>query len=566
MGGAVPRIAARDVCVTYRVLNVPDYNIKRSTIKYLARRRTRPTSIRALDHVDLQLGPGDRLGLVGANGAGKTTLLSVLAGTLPVTSGDVARQGRVLPLLGGGAAGLDPELSGTENILGLGLLLGQTPEQMRTLMPAISEFSGLGERLASPVYTYSTGMSARLRFAIITSLRPDILVMDEGIGSADAAFTAAAATRLHDFLASAGILVLASHSEALLRAHCTRAAWLDAGRLQALGDLDTVLAAYRADHRSSSPAAHRPSSTTTSVPRTGSRLAKPPPDEPPVGSPRRTASLALIGGIPLAGTEPLRALLRASPQCRLAPGIPTGSADHRTGLPDMLGYVEQSLSELTYRGLDARRRSDANIAVLRALILGGDPSWSIDSPSEDRILAADSPRCEALWPTFHGLGMTHRMALIYVLPDPLRAFRAQVTAGWLPATGIAAFRASWQRSLEMAARACALEPAVLVFQPERAGEAGYVRKWAAAANELGLGLPTSTTPNEQQSTGDAWADDPSAGPSAEEVRSTLSDLAGLVIRVAGYDPVTPPLAAAQHEVARLPGSGQLALAPGPPGG
>jgi ABC-2 type transport system ATP-binding protein/lipopolysaccharide transport system ATP-binding protein len=130
----------------------------------------------------------------------------------------------------------------------MGVQLGESPQAMRGRIDDITEFSGLGERIMHPVYSYSTGMQTRLRFSILTSLRPDVLLLDEGLGTADAEFTARANHRLNEFMSSAGILVLASHGDSLLKEQCRDAIWLESGAVMRRGDVQTVLGDYHASH------------------------------------------------------------------------------------------------------------------------------------------------------------------------------------------------------------------------------------------------------------------------------------------------------------------------------
>jgi ABC-type polysaccharide/polyol phosphate transport system ATPase subunit len=228
----------------YELLSVLDYNLKRRVLGMIQRTSTAPVRIAALDGIDLDVRDGARVGLVGANGAGKSTLLAVMAGVLPPTSGSVEVHGRVLALLGGAAEGLDQEASGRDNIVSIGVQLGETPAAMRKRIDDVVEFSGLAARIDHPVYSYSTGMQTRLRFSILTSLRPDILLIDEGIGTADAEFARRADARLREFLSSAGILILASHGDDLLRSQCETAVWIHQGRVREDGELEGVLAKY----------------------------------------------------------------------------------------------------------------------------------------------------------------------------------------------------------------------------------------------------------------------------------------------------------------------------------
>lgn len=242
------RIRLRGVSARYELLTVRDYNLKRRIADVTSRKREAPRTIDALRSIDLDLERGTRLGLVGANGAGKSTLLAVMAGLLPPTSGTVQVEGRVLALLGGASAGLDQEATALDNIVSMGVQLGELPRAMRERVDEIVDFSGLGIRAEHPVYSYSSGMQARLRFSILTSLRPDVLLIDEGIGAADAAFAQKAGERLQEFMSGAGIVVLASHGDALLRQQCDRAVWLDQGLVRHEGRLEEVLDRYHGSY------------------------------------------------------------------------------------------------------------------------------------------------------------------------------------------------------------------------------------------------------------------------------------------------------------------------------
>lgn len=228
-GKETPAILLDDVWVQYRLRNAHHYNLKRTVSNLVARRREEPEVIDALRAVTLTIPRGARLGLVGPNGSGKSTLLSVMAGALTPTRGTAATSGRVLALLGGPDEGLDPEQTGRENAVSLGVRLGESPDAMTGRLDGIREFSGLGRRFDHPVYSYSSGMQIRLRFTTITSIAADILLVDEGIGAADAEFNERAAARLQDFYRTSGTLVLASHSPEVVAQHCTSSYNLDHG-------------------------------------------------------------------------------------------------------------------------------------------------------------------------------------------------------------------------------------------------------------------------------------------------------------------------------------------------
>ena len=200
--------------------------------------------VQALDGVTLHLRHGDRLGLVGHNGAGKTTLLRVIAGIYEPALGKVKIEGRVAPLFDI-SLGMDPEASGYENIFLRGLFLGMTRKQVRERIDEIAAFTELGGFLDLPIRTYSAGMRMRLAFAVSTSIDPDILLLDEGIGAGDASFLEKAKARLEGFTNKAGIIVLASHSGVLIRQICRTAVVMERGRIVHLGETESVLKYYR---------------------------------------------------------------------------------------------------------------------------------------------------------------------------------------------------------------------------------------------------------------------------------------------------------------------------------
>jgi ABC-type polysaccharide/polyol phosphate transport system ATPase subunit len=199
--------------------------------------------IKALIDVSCELREGDRLGLVGHNGAGKSTLLKVIAGVYEPIAGRALVSGRVTPLFDS-MPGLDPEDTGYENVITAGMLFGMSHSEIETRIPDVEEFSELGEYLGLPVRTYSTGMTMRLGFALATAVEPGILLMDEGISAGDARFTERASKRLEQFISRSRIMVLASHSNDMIRSLCNKAALMQTGRVIAIGAVEDILQQY----------------------------------------------------------------------------------------------------------------------------------------------------------------------------------------------------------------------------------------------------------------------------------------------------------------------------------
>jgi ABC-2 type transport system ATP-binding protein len=223
-------IELRNVTVDLPIYGAHNMNLKGRVANFLARRETEVEIIRALNDVSLSIKDGDRIGIVGPNGAGKTTLLRVMAGILKPSQGEVTIQGSVVSMIDQGL-GMDPQCTGIENIYRRGIFLNQSTRQMQGRVDDIVEFSGLGDRIRHPLYTYSSGMRTRLAFSIATSIQPEILIIDEGIGSADEEFSERVPLRLDAFLKTAGILLLASHSNQLIESWSSKKVRIKSGLL-----------------------------------------------------------------------------------------------------------------------------------------------------------------------------------------------------------------------------------------------------------------------------------------------------------------------------------------------
>jgi ABC-2 type transport system ATP-binding protein len=252
------RISARDL-----VLDFPIYDVASRSLKQLL--MVRPIAnvlrgashvggsiatgaggtvvVRAIDATSFEIGRGERVGLIGHNGAGKTTLLRTMAGIYEPTSGMLETAGHVMPLFNL-MEGMMPDATGREFIRIRGVLLGLQPNQLDALTEDVLEFCELDSYIDMPVRTYSTGMLVRLAFALSTTVSPDILLFDELIGAGDARFVAKAQERLKTFIERSSIVVVASHSRAILEQWCNRLFLLEHGKLVADGSVDDVLREY----------------------------------------------------------------------------------------------------------------------------------------------------------------------------------------------------------------------------------------------------------------------------------------------------------------------------------
>ena len=199
--------------------------------------------VRALSEINFNLTHGERLGLVGSNGAGKTTLLRVLAGIYEPVAGSVHVRGSLNALLDP-TLGMNTELTGRENILLRGLYNGLSRPMLKRLEDDVIEFAELSDFIDLPVRIYSAGMVVRLGFALATAIRPRILLMDEWFLAGDAEFLEKARARLEDMVRAADILVLSTHSDAIIAEWCTRVLWLEKGRIRADGPARDILHQY----------------------------------------------------------------------------------------------------------------------------------------------------------------------------------------------------------------------------------------------------------------------------------------------------------------------------------
>jgi ABC-type polysaccharide/polyol phosphate transport system ATPase subunit len=233
-----------DVGLRFQVRRFGRISFKEYLLHGLFRPSKRPTfDVQALDHIDLKVEEGDRLGVIGSNGAGKSTLLKLVAGIYPPTSGRRTIAGKVSSLFEL-ALGFEPDASGWENILYRGFLQGETPRSIRPKMQPIADFSELGDFLNMPVRYYSAGMLLRLAFSIATAIEPEILIIDEVLAAGDMEFQDKARQRMKNLMSRARAVIIVSHDLPTLALMCDRVMWLEHGRLQTIGPTAEVIAAY----------------------------------------------------------------------------------------------------------------------------------------------------------------------------------------------------------------------------------------------------------------------------------------------------------------------------------
>ncbi len=226
--------------------NLPSERIgtfKEYAIRVL-QRKIRFNAFWALYDINLSVYSGESLGIIGKNGAGKSTMLKVISRVLRPTMGRVIVSGKIAPLLELGA-GFHPELTGRENVFLNGALLGYSSQEMTSCFQGILDFSELNDFIDAPIRTYSSGMYARLGFAVATAHRPDILIVDEILGVGDEAFQKKCANRIDQFRANGTTILLVSHSMEAVERLCQRVIWINQGKIALVGEPKQVIDAYR---------------------------------------------------------------------------------------------------------------------------------------------------------------------------------------------------------------------------------------------------------------------------------------------------------------------------------
>ena len=237
-------IKLEDVGLKFHVRRAGRVSLKDYLLHGMFRRSKRNSfEVQALEHVNLTVDEGARLGIVGHNGAGKSTLLKLLAGVYPPTTGRRVVNGRISSLFDI-ALGFEPDANGWENIAYRGYLQGETPRSIRAKIEPIAEFSELGDFLNMPVRYYSSGMKVRLAFSIATSIEPEILIVDEVLSAGDMAFQNKARERIKTLMSAARAVIIVSHDMKALELLCESIIWLDHGKIQAIGPPEDIIKSY----------------------------------------------------------------------------------------------------------------------------------------------------------------------------------------------------------------------------------------------------------------------------------------------------------------------------------
>jgi teichoic acid transport system ATP-binding protein len=241
-------VVVDDVHITYRVpSDEPDAEQGRASrarrLLGLARGHSSHSIVPALKGISVVAREGESIGVLGRNGSGKSTLLRAIAGLTVPTRGRVLADGT--PVLLGVSAALMPNLSGSRNVILGGLAMGLPREEVEARYDEVVDLAAIGPAIHRPMRTYSSGMSARLSFAIATAARPHVLLVDEALNTGDAEFRSRSEERMNELRAQAGTVFLVSHSLATVEETCTRVLWIDAGILRADGPVDKVVGSYR---------------------------------------------------------------------------------------------------------------------------------------------------------------------------------------------------------------------------------------------------------------------------------------------------------------------------------
>jgi ABC-type polysaccharide/polyol phosphate transport system ATPase subunit len=238
-----PAISLEDVTLWRRTQQEMTYDLKRTLFQIVERRYQPPQKRRVLSDVTLSIDQGEKIGIIGPNGAGKSTLLKIICGILEPTTGSVDVRGSIAPLIELGA-GFDFDLTVRENVVFYGVLLGFSAAHMRTRVDAILEFAELRPYSEEPLKTLSSGMGARLGFAIATDVRPEILIVDEVLAVGDEHFRHKSSARIESFWQKHVTIILVSHDLQFISEACDRVVLMENGEITAVGPSGPIVAAY----------------------------------------------------------------------------------------------------------------------------------------------------------------------------------------------------------------------------------------------------------------------------------------------------------------------------------
>jgi ABC-type polysaccharide/polyol phosphate transport system ATPase subunit len=239
-------VEATDISLAYRLTRSRPGTFKEFAIQAL-RRQVQHEKLWALQNVTVKVAPGEVLGIIGPNGAGKSTLMKVIARVLPPTKGRAIIRGTVAAMIELGA-GFNAEMTGQENVVLYGTLLGRDSASMVERVPAIAEWAGLEGFMDVPVRSYSSGMLARLGFAVATDVKPDLLVVDEVLSVGDAEFQQKSRARIFEMIDGGTAVVLVSHNLSLVKEVSDRVMLLEEGRNRGTGSPIEIVDAYRDTH------------------------------------------------------------------------------------------------------------------------------------------------------------------------------------------------------------------------------------------------------------------------------------------------------------------------------
>lgn len=219
------------------------YDLKKTVLSFVEGKYRKPAKKLVLDQINLVVNSGDKLGIIGANGSGKSTLLKLICGILQPTSGSVRVRGQIAPLIELGA-GFDSEISLLDNIILYGVLLGFSRAEMRERVGSILEFAELQDYALVPVKGLSSGMVARLGFAVATDVQPDILILDEVLSVGDESFKNKCKQRIDKFWDDNATVLVVSHDLSFVQQSCARVVWLEQGKLRFIGNADETVDYY----------------------------------------------------------------------------------------------------------------------------------------------------------------------------------------------------------------------------------------------------------------------------------------------------------------------------------